>query len=42
MIKKIIYVSACALVDIDNMILVASREHKNDFKTYWEFPGGKL
>ena len=42
MVKKIIYVSACALVNVDNLILVASREHKSDFKTYWEFPGGKL
>ena len=42
MVKKIIYVSACALVNVDNLILVASREHKSDFKTYWEFPGGNL
>ena len=42
MVKKIIYVSACVIVDIDNKILVATREHKSDFKTYWEFPGGKL
>ena len=42
MVKKIIYVSACVIVDIDNRILVATREHKSDFKTYWEFPGGKL
>ena len=42
MVKKIIYVSACVIVDIDNRILVATREHKSDFKTYWEFPGGKV
>ena len=42
MVKKIIYVSACALVNVDNLILVASREHKSDFDEYWEFPGGKL
>ena len=39
---KIIYVSAGVLVDVDNKILVATRNHKSDFKTYWEFPGGKL
>jgi len=32
MVKKIIYVSACVIVDIDNKILVATREHKSDFK----------
>tara|TARA_B100001741_G_scaffold313050_1_gene317953 strand:+ start:1385 stop:1789 length:405 start_codon:yes stop_codon:yes gene_type:complete len=42
MVKKIIYVSACALVNVDNLILVASREHKIYFDKYWEFPGGKL
>ena len=42
MVKKIIYVSACALVNVDNLILVASREHKIYYDKYWEFPGGKL
>ena len=40
--KKIIYVSACVIIDADDKILITSREHKNDFSEYWEFPGGKI
>ena len=40
--KKIIYVSACIIIDANDKILISSREHKNDFSKYWEFPGGKI
>ena len=40
--KKIIYVSACVIIDADDKILISSREHKGDFSKYWEFPGGKI
>ena len=40
--KKIIYVSACVIIDADDKILISSREHKGDFSRYWEFPGGKI
>ena len=40
--KKIIYVSACVIIDANDKILISSREHKNDFSKYWEFPGGKI
>ena len=40
--KKIIFVSACVIIDADDKILISSREHKSDFSEYWEFPGGKI
>ncbi len=40
--KKIIYVSACLIIDPNDKILISSREHKSDFSEYWEFPGGKI
>ena len=40
--KKIIYVSACVIIDANDKILISSREHKNNFSKYWEFPGGKI
>ena len=40
--KPIVYVSACAIIDSNDKILITSREHKDDFSNCWEFPGGKI
>jgi 8-oxo-dGTP diphosphatase len=40
--KKIVLVAACALVDIDNRILLAQRPEGKSLAGLWEFPGGKL
>lgn len=32
----------CAIIDIDNKILVAQRSEKMKLPLKWEFPGGKL
>ena len=40
--KPIVYVSACAIIDSNDRILITSRENRNDFSNYWEFPGGKV
>jgi len=42
MTKPIILVSACALVDADNRILIAQRPEGKSMAGLWEFPGGKL
>ena len=42
MTKPIILVSACALVDVDNRILIAQRPEGKSMAGLWEFPGGKL
>lgn len=40
--KSIILVSACALVDVDNRILLAQRPEGKSMAGLWEFPGGKV
>jgi 8-oxo-dGTP diphosphatase len=39
---KILLVTACALVDPDNRVLVARRPEGKALAGLWEFPGGKL
>ena len=34
--------SACALVDVDNRVLIAKRPEGKAMAGLWEFPGGKL
>jgi len=38
----IVLVTACALVDADNRILLAQRPHGKAMAGLWEFPGGKI
>lgn len=40
--KPIILVSACALLDADNRILLAQRPEGKSMAGLWEFPGGKV
>ncbi|MDA9643111.1 (deoxy)nucleoside triphosphate pyrophosphohydrolase [bacterium] len=40
--SKIVTVSAAAMVDVDNKVLIAQRQKDKFMKDYWEFPGGKL
>lgn len=40
--KHILLVAACALVDIDNRILLAQRPEGKSLAGLWEFPGGKV
>ncbi len=42
MSKKVIFVSACALIDADGRILMTKRPADKDFSGMWEFPGGKM
>ncbi len=42
MTKPIVLVSACALIDADNRILIAQRPEGKSMAGLWEFPGGKL
>ena len=37
-----VLVSACALVDADNRILLAQRPEGKSMSGLWEFPGGKV
>ena len=39
---KTVLVSACALVDADNRILLAQRPAGKTMAGLWEFPGGKV
>ncbi len=39
---KLLLVVACALVDIDNRVLIAQRPQGKQLAGLWEFPGGKL
>ena len=39
---KTVMVSAAAMVDIDNKVLIAQRQKDKFMADYWEFPGGKL
>ncbi|MDF2373246.1 MAG: 8-oxo-dGTP diphosphatase MutT [Rhizobiaceae bacterium] len=40
--KKVVLVSACALVDADRRILIAQRPEGKSMAGLWEFPGGKV
>lgn len=39
---KILLVAACALIDVDNRVLLARRPEGKKMAGLWEFPGGKL
>ncbi len=39
---KLTLVVACALIDIDNRVLIAQRPEGKQLAGLWEFPGGKL
>ena len=38
----LVVVVACALLDVDNRILIASRPEGKSMAGLWEFPGGKV
>ena len=40
--SSVILVSACALVDADNRVLIAQRPEGKSMAGLWEFPGGKV
>lgn len=40
--RRLVLVSACALVDVDNRILLAQRPVGKSMAGLWEFPGGKI
>ncbi|MCF6320901.1 MAG: 8-oxo-dGTP diphosphatase MutT [Rhizobiaceae bacterium] len=40
--KPLMLVVACALVDIDNRVLVTKRPPNKPMAGMWEFPGGKM
>ena len=40
--KRILLVSACALVDTDGRVLLAQRPQGKTLAGLWEFPGGKV
>ena len=40
--KPILLVAACALIDVDNRVLLARRPEGKKMAGLWEFPGGKL
>ena len=39
---KLLLVSACALVDTDQRVLIAQRPAEREMGGLWEFPGGKI
>ncbi len=39
---KLLLVVACALVDVDNRVLIAQRPEGKQLAGLWEFPGGKI
>ncbi|AMJ61753.1 NTP pyrophosphohydrolase [Bosea sp. PAMC 26642] len=42
LVKLLLLVVACALIDADNRVLVAQRPEGKSLAGLWEFPGGKL
>ena len=40
--RKLLVVSACALIDADNRVLLAQRPAGKSMAGLWEFPGGKV
>ena len=40
--KPMMIVVACALIDVDNRVLVTSRPEHKSMAGLWEFPGGKI
>lgn len=40
--KRLLLVSACALVDADGRVLLAQRPQGKQLAGLWEFPGGKV
>ena len=42
MTKKVILVSAVALIDVDGRVLLAQRPEGKSMAGLWEFPGGKI
>ena len=40
--KPLLLVSACALLDADNRVLLAQRPENKSMAGLWEFPGGKM
>ena len=42
MTRRLVLVVACALVDVDNRILIAQRPEGKSLAGLWEFPGGKV
>ncbi|MBR9761960.1 MAG: 8-oxo-dGTP diphosphatase MutT [Rhodobacteraceae bacterium] len=42
MSKKIVLVSAVALIDVDGRVLLAQRPEGKSMAGLWEFPGGKV
>lgn len=40
--KPVLIVVACALIDLDNRVLVTSRPQSRSMAGMWEFPGGKI
>jgi 8-oxo-dGTP diphosphatase len=39
---KIVLVVACAIVDVDNRVLISERPAGKSLAGLWEFPGGKI
>ena len=42
MSANIVLVAACALIDVDNRVLLAQRPEGKSMAGLWEFPGGKV
>lgn len=42
MTRKLVFVAACALIDVDNRVLLAQRPPGKQLAGLWEFPGGKV
>lgn len=40
--QPLLLVAACALIDVDNRVLIAKRPEGRPLAGLWEFPGGKV